>query len=204
MSWDSLWGNGLQVVLFNVTGFLAGGYGDARRGFGARMLEPSVPGKSGQDVLLYVDETPASLLAAHYVAKVFTAHRGQRITLLWISTRKDDEFFPDSDAAKEPEEVHQAGAEESLNRVKQILLDAGILPEFIQAKSYTVQKRSRISDRILQELEEDGYHTIILGKHRLTKPEEFLFGSKAVRLVREAGVNVLAANTPLDGAVEWE
>jgi nucleotide-binding universal stress UspA family protein len=198
MFWDSLWVNSFQVFLFNVTGLLAGGYGDARRGFRARLRTPILPAESGRDVLLFLDETPASLMAARYVAEVFSVHRDQRITLLWVSPRKGEEFFPDPEAVKEAEEVQIDREKESLNQARQVLLDAGILPDSLQVKSFRVETRSRISDRILQELEEGDYHTIVLGKHRLSKSEEFLFGSKAIRLVREAGVNVIAAKAPLE------
>lgn len=125
-------------------------------------------------------------------------HRDQRITLLWVSARKGEEFFPDPEAAREADEDQGDREKESLNTAREVLLKAGILPDSLEVKSFRVEKRARISDRILQELEKGDYHTIVLGKHRLSKSEEFLFGSKAIRLVREAGVNVVAVKTPLD------
>lgn len=48
----------------------------------------------------------------------------------------------------------------------------------------------------MDELTKEEYDTVIVGKHRLSRSQEFLFGSVAVSLVREAPVNVLTIKAP--------
>jgi nucleotide-binding universal stress UspA family protein len=197
MFWYSFWGSGIEVVLFNVAGFLAGVYGDARRGFGSKRLAPPHLEGPGRNILFYVDETSVSVTAAHYVARVFSPHSEQKFVLFSVSAQKDDEFYPDPGVAGESGHANSVSSEDSVDRIRQILIDAGISPAAIEVKASHVQKRARISDRLLGELQKGDYHTIVLGKYHLTKAEEFLFGSKAIRLVREAGVNVISVKGPV-------
>ncbi len=113
------------------------------------------------------------------------------VTLLWVASGTDPDYFETPEKASNYEkELHEKG-ETLLDQVKEILLRGGIDESRIRLKAIQAGKKTKISDKILEHLKERSYDTIVVGKHRLTMSQEFLFGSVAVSLVRQAPINVL-------------
>jgi nucleotide-binding universal stress UspA family protein len=145
-----------------------------------------------------VDETPVSLYAAKYFTDIFGDSPDVGVTLLWVSSGTDPDYFETTEEAREHERELQEKGETLLGRVKGILSGGGVDEGRIHLRVVAAEKKGKTSDKILEELETGEYDTIIIGKHPLTRSQEFLFGSAAVRLVREAPINVLSVK----GAME--
>jgi len=84
----------------------------------------------------------------------------------------------------------------TLESSREVLVQGGMPVEAIQLKNLTADSKSSISAIIMEELSRGNYHTVVLGKRELTKAQEFLFGSLSIKLVREAGANVLSVKVP--------
>jgi nucleotide-binding universal stress UspA family protein len=191
-------GSAFELLLFNVTGFLAGSYRDAKQGYIITTSKPYHPTQFKKNFLLYVDGTSASLYAANYFADMFGTLQDVKATLLWISPEEDPDYFTSpEDATAHGEDTRKRG-KTYLNQAKEILLRGGIAESNIKLKSLKKDKGSKTSDMIQEELEKSNYDTVVLGKHHLTKPQEFLFGSVTMSLVREASVNVMSIKAPED------
>jgi len=59
---------------------------------------------------------------------------------------------------------------------------------------------TKATEVILKELKDNNYAGIIIGKHPMTRAQEFLFGSTTVTLVREAPVNIISVKMPAEAA----
>ncbi len=197
-AFDSLVGNSLEVVLFNLAGFLAGAYGDARAGYLRASAAPYQPAEFERSFLLCVDQHAQGLYAAKYFADVMGGLSGVKVTLVWVSEEKDPDNAPGPEEAKARQAEVQEGGRRALDQARDILLAGGVAPENLETKVLVADKRTRVSDVLLREISEGGYHTVVLGKRELTKAQEFLFGSVSVRLLREAPVNILAIKRPVE------
>jgi hypothetical protein len=98
---ESYWGNAFQILLFNLIGFLAGAYSDLKRGFIDTKEEPYQPTRFEKDFLLCVEESPASLYAAKYFADIFGNVPDMGVTLLWVVTEADPDYFETPEKASE-------------------------------------------------------------------------------------------------------
>ena len=62
-----------------------------------------------------------------------------------------------------------------------------------------LDKKTRTSDLLLEELAAEDYDFVIVERHAMTKVQEFMFGDVAARLIREAGVPVVTVKTKTKG-----
>lgn len=193
---DTYWGNVFQVLIFNLAGLLTGAYTDLKSGYVETRGLPYKPAAFGRNFLVYIEDSPASLHASKYVADIFGETSDLGVTLLWINAGTDPDYFESTEEASDYQKAMDEKGRHLLTRAKEILTLGGIGEDRIRLKKVGVGKKTRISDRILQELESGEFDTIVLGKHRLSRSQEFLFGSPAVRLVRESGINVIAVKGP--------
>jgi nucleotide-binding universal stress UspA family protein len=188
---ESYWGNAFQLLLFNLAGFLAGAYSDLKRGYVHTKGQPYHPTRFEKDFLLCVEESPASLYAAKYFADIFGNSPDIGVTLFWVSSGTDPDYFETTEKASDYERELLQKGETLLGQVKDILVRGGIDEDRIQLKVVAAGRKAKISDKILEHLKEGNYGTIVVGKHGLSKSQEFLFGSVAINLVRQAPINVL-------------
>lgn len=193
---ESTWGNIFEIALFNLAGALTGAYADLKRGYGAVRQRPFVATRFHKRFLLYVEDSPVSLYAAHYFADVFGDVPELGVTLLWVSSGADPDYFETLQEAEDYEKALNARGKTLLEEVKGILVQGGIEEARIGLRVVGAGKKVKLSDKIIEVVEKGDYDTIVLGKHRLSKSQEFLFGSVAVRLVREGWTNVLAVRAP--------
>jgi nucleotide-binding universal stress UspA family protein len=188
--------NIFEVLLFNLTGLLAGIYGDARQGYFITREIPYAPSEVKKRFLLLVDGTPFSLYAANYFARIFGKAPDVGVTLMWVFTRQDTDFFESSEAASSYNREEYRTGERILEQAKEVLIGGGIAERNIQVKVSAADKKSRASDKILEEVRKGAYDTIVVGKHPGTKAQEFLFGSTTINLVRGAPISVIAVKMP--------
>ena len=188
---DSYWGNAFQIFFFNIAGFFTGAYADVKRGYYEKRTHDYRPVKYKKKFLLCVEDSQSSLYAAKYFADFFGREPDVGVTLLWVSTGSDPDYFETSEAASVYEKELLDKGETLLQQVEKILVDGGVDTDRIQIKVLTAKRNNKISDVILNHLEQEDYGTIVVGKDPLSKSQEFLFGSVAVNLVRNASINVL-------------
>lgn len=189
-------GNFLALLVFNLAGFLAGSYGDARTNYLKSTQAPYLPVTFAGDFLVCMDNTGSGQYAIKYFADVLAKLPGIRVTLLWVCKEKDPANLPDEKALANYQQEQVELGRAALEASKEVLVQGGLPAESIQLKSLTSDRKSSVSDIIMAELRPGNYHTVVLGKRELTKAQEFLFGSLSIRLVREAGVNVLSVKAP--------
>ena len=184
-------GNVSQMLLFNVAGFFAGTYSDLKRSYFSTKSRSYHPVKFKKNFLLCVEESPASLYAAKYLADVFGSVPDVGVTAFWVSSGVDPDYFKTSEEfTAYSQELHKNG-ESLLGRVKDILVQGGFDEGRIELKTLATDKNKRISDKLIEQIQGGDYNTIVVGNRHLTKSQEFLFGSVAINLVRKAPVNVL-------------
>jgi nucleotide-binding universal stress UspA family protein len=193
---ESMWGNIFELLLYNLTGFLSGAYSDLKTGYGRSASRSYQPKEYGKGVLLYVEDSPVSLYAAKYFADLFGASPDVNVTIFWVSTGIDPDFFATQEESSEAEKAVGQKGQALLTQVKQILMNGGIPEERIVLKTEKEDKKSKVSDKILQEVDRGEYGTIVVGSHNLNRQQEFLFGSTAVNLVRRSPANVLTVKAP--------
>jgi len=192
--------NGIQILLLFFAGSIVGTYADIRRGYeeavhGVRS-EPTATFSAEQSLLVYVDESAASTNTARYVANLSQQIPGLRVTLLGVTPRPIPELFAsDEELGREKAKVIET-SRSAVETARMILLQNGLAEDRIEIKS-AVSENTRPSDLILKEQKTGAYSAIVVGKHRLSRAEEFLFGNVAIRLARRADCPVwIVGDTP--------
>jgi len=186
-------GNLLEVVSFYIFGIAVGTYADLRRSYQRKTVGDSwdVPTASiGDKILVCVDESAPGQQAAICAAELFGREPGISIVLLSAAAEPNPDFFPSpSELSQEISRVN-AAATQAILRATATLKKYGVPESRIRTRIVS-GRGGRMSDRVLREQREGNYRLIIAGKHQLTRAQEFLFGSLAVRLAREATCSVL-------------
>jgi nucleotide-binding universal stress UspA family protein len=186
-------GNVLEIVFFYVFGFAVGTYADLRSSYRKKIVEDVVdipaPG-IGHKILVCVDESGPGQQAAVCAGELFGRDPAASIVLLCASAEPNPDFFANQSELGQALSRVNATVAEALQRATANLKKYGISESRVSTRIVS-GKSGRVSDRILQEQREGNYSLIIVGKHQLTRAQEFLFGSRAVRLVRDASCAVL-------------
>lgn len=187
-------GNVVALVMFNLTGFVAGTYRDkSERGYVSSQQRQTIrtlpPGENR--ILFFVDNSPLSMDVARWFSTAF-ADRNRPVTLLWTHQENLEDTHATSRAADEEAARLLEEGRQYLEKIKAHLGDAGFPENMLTIKVRAVSENSRTSDAVLEEIQEGGYGMVLLGKHGQTKAQEFLFGDPAVRLLRTSPVPVLA------------
>ncbi|MBI4800859.1 MAG: universal stress protein [Desulfarculus sp.] len=189
-------GNFLALAVFNLAGFLAGSYADARTGYLKKSQTAYQPTTYGGDFLLCVDNSGSAQYAIKYFADVLGGLPGIKVTLLWVFREQDPANAAEEANLESYHDDQMSSGQAALESAREVLTKGGVPVEAIQVKSMTADNKSSISDIVLEELAKGNYHTVVLGKRELSKAEEFLFGSLSIKLVREARANVLSVKVP--------
>ncbi len=195
--------NMFEIALFNLAGMLSGIYKEAKQGLMVTMNAPYHSPEVRKNFLLFIDGTPACLYAANYFAQVFGKVQGIGVTLLWIFKGQDTDFFETLEELQKVDKEAYLKGEGILNQAKEIIVQGGVHEGDISIKKAIADKKTGLSDKLMEELKNGGYDTIVLAKRPKTKSQEFIFGSATVKMVRDAAVHVLAVKVP-DNAVAGE
>jgi nucleotide-binding universal stress UspA family protein len=189
-------GNLFELVIFNVFGALVGRYTDIQRKYATAIRRAEAPAAPlpahGRNLLLYLDESQASLRAAKYVADIFGG-TGVGVTMLAVYQEPRADFFGSEAELSRFRQEKRAALGHALGEARRILLAAGFGEGDLTLKE-VVSQGGQLSNEILREQQAGAYDTVILGREPLSKAEEFLVGSAATRLVREGQGGVLVVN----------
>ena len=187
---ESTVGSVLGILFFYLFGIAVGSYADIRKGYQRtihRVGHPLAP-RPGRKVLVCVDESAASQQAAVYAGDLFGKDSEVSLTLLCAPAEPNPDFF--SDATEVASEASRAAtaAEDAIRRATSSLREQGIPEASLSTRTVA---GGRLSEVILREQREGKYDIVVVGKHNLTRAQEFLFGNAAVRVAREAPCPVL-------------
>ena len=186
--------NIVEILLFNLVGYLIGRYRNTKTlDHIATKNKIHPPLSTGKQVFFCVDNTHNSILTAEWFSKSFVKNLDALVTLIWVTeTTIDDSLEPPLDNVGYEKEVMYQGID-NLHRVKEILIKGGAEENKIQIKIVNGDKESRVSDKILEELNSGQYDTVLVSKHDVTKAQEFFFGDTTLSLIRKSPVPVLVA-----------
>jgi nucleotide-binding universal stress UspA family protein len=146
------------------------------------------PMKCPQDhvILAAVDESENSCRAVDYLARWAACYEAVRIVLVNVVKEPSQDVLPDRDERqKYMKEKLEAGTA-LLARVRETLESAGVPDTRIAAKTLPCVPPATVADTLLEEKAGDAYDTIVLGRRGVSKREEYIFGSVATSLIREA------------------
>jgi nucleotide-binding universal stress UspA family protein len=195
---EPLVGNMLDIVFFYVFGFAVGTYADLRRSYRTKIAGDIVDipvGSRSHKILVCVDESGPGQQAAICAGELFGQDPETSVALLCAAAEPNPDFFSSQSELTEELSRVNATLAEALQRARTNLKRYGI-PESRISTRIVSSKGGRVSDRILHEQREGNYSLIIVGKHQLTRAQEFLFGNLAVRLVRDAPCAILVVGGP--------
>ncbi len=127
-------------------------------------------------ILIAVDESDSSKRAVQYVADFLSGAPGFCITLLsLIPIPEDDYVYAEEETAMHVER-RRVEASMLLQEYRKILMQSGFPEKKVFTQAF-VKDCPSISECILEEQRRAGYCTIVVGRRKVSKKEEFLFGS---------------------------
>ncbi|MDX1764516.1 MAG: universal stress protein [bacterium] len=133
-------------------------------------------------ILVAVDDTESSKRAVLYVADFLGEAPGFKVTLLSLVPVPEPDHFPSEKERREWIDGHHQGMETLLRRYRQILIEGGF-PEDKVAVSVETTESLSIAEAIIETQERVGSCTVVVGRHGISKQEEFLFGSTSNKLL---------------------
>ena len=182
-------GNTTQIVLLFLVGFLTGTYADVKRSYHQTMhgLKSSTVTTfpAEQSLLVYVDDSSATDKAVRYVANLFGRIPDVKVTLLNVLSETNPDFFGSHEDFKKEQAQSSEASRRTMEKARELLLESGFTDANISVR-FAHSHDARISDVILHEQKSGKYSAIVIGGHRLSRAEEFLFGNVAIRLARQA------------------
>lgn len=133
-------------------------------------------------ILVAVDETESADRAVMYVAGMLGGLRGFRVTLFHVVAEPHEEFFANDEDRKKWVNEHRENGAMTLERLSDILVQSGFEQDKVNS-TLEISRCDSIADRIIEETDKVGACTVVLSRRRITKKEEFLFGSTTNRLL---------------------
>ncbi len=150
------------------------------------MTEPTTcPEVSDRHLLLAVDGSPYARHAVDFVGDLFGGQGDCRITLLHVVQRPAAEQLADPAALAAWTEDHTAAAQTILDEARDNLMAHGIPAERIDTLVEVIEVAT-VADAIIAARQRLGCCTVVVGRRRLSKQEEFLYGSTSNRILHEA------------------
>ena len=140
---------------------------------------------TNKNILIAVDESENSRRAVSYVAEFLGGIEGFKVTILHVIPVPEEDFFPTSTEKEEWFSQQRGKVDAMLEGYRQILIREGFQPNDISVRS-PVRYCPSMAACILAERDETEYDTIVVGRHGLSRSEEFLFGSISSKIVNHA------------------
>jgi nucleotide-binding universal stress UspA family protein len=186
--------NALELLSFNVVAYLLGIYRDARKTqyttFWRPEAEKSASQPSHRNVLLVIDNSANAAKTSRYVVNNFAVDSDMTVTVLGFIREPSEDLFPNPDEFRKARVTSEESIAVLVDDAQKTLLSGGFPQEAIRIKTIRIKKET-IASRLLGEQKKDPCDTIVVGGVRLSKPEEFIFGNLAVKLVRESNCPVV-------------
>ena len=138
-----------------------------------------------KNFLIAVDDSDNSGRAVQYAGYLLGKMEGVHVTLLHVIPEPEEDYFEKEEQKVQWLEKYQQKMNSVLEEYRQKLVSAGI-PEEAVLKRLPLRYCPSMAECILSERDERQYGTIIVGRHGLSRKEEFLFGSISSKIVNHA------------------
>ena len=138
-----------------------------------------------KNILIAVDESENARRAVSYVAQLLGGIEGFRVTILHVIPVPEEDFFPTFTDKEKWLSQHRGEVDAMLEGYRQILIRAGFHPSDVSVRS-PIRYCPSMAECILAERDETEYDTIVVGRHGLSRSEEFIFGSISSKIVNHA------------------
>jgi nucleotide-binding universal stress UspA family protein len=146
-----------------------------------------------KSILLSIDQPGNALKLTKHIVGYFGRNNTVNITLMGIVREPSKDLFSEREELSRIAKDNEAAILAAVARSKEILREGGFLEENIQTKIVKIQQGNAAA-RILEEQERNHYDIIVTCATKMSKAEEFLLGSVAVKLVRESNSPVLVVH----------
>jgi nucleotide-binding universal stress UspA family protein len=140
---------------------------------------------TNKNILIAVDESENSRRAVSYVAQFLGGIEGFKVIILHVIPIPEDDFFPNSTEREKWLSQHRGKVDAMLGGYRQILIRAGFHPSDVSVRC-PIRYCPSMAECILAERDETEYDTIVVGRHGLSRSEEFIFGSISSKIVNHA------------------
>ena len=138
-----------------------------------------------KNILIAVDESENARRAVSYVAQLLGGIEGFKVTVLHVIPQPEEDFFGTSTEKEKWRSQYQKKVDAMLEGYSQILIQAGFHPNDVSVSS-PLRYCPSMAECILAERDETEYDTLVVGRHGLSRSEEFLFGSISSKIVSHA------------------
>ena len=137
-------------------------------------------------ILLAVDESENDRRAVEYVGRMLRGSGNSiEVTLLHIIRQPDASSFATEGEKEKYLENRKGKVREFLSRYREQLVEIGLPDQAVNIRC-PLRFCPSIAESILSERDICGYSTVVVGRHKVTRAEEFLYGSVSGRLVNHA------------------
>lgn len=136
-------------------------------------------------VLIAVDESENSRRAVSYVSQTLRGLQGFEVVLLHVINPPEEDYFSSRSEQEGWLQESRLKIDSVLEQCRQILVQENFDPNAVDLKT-TLRYRPSIAECILAEQARWGCGTIVVGRHGLSRSEEFLFGSISSKIVSHA------------------
>jgi nucleotide-binding universal stress UspA family protein len=140
---------------------------------------------TNKNILIAVDESENARRAVLYVGQFLGGIEGFKVTILHVIPVPEEDFFPTSTDKEKWLSQHRGKVDAMLENYRQILISAGFHPSDVSVHS-PIRYCPSMAECILAERDETEYDTIVVGRHGLSRTEEFIFGSISSKIVNHA------------------
>ncbi|MBU0729429.1 MAG: universal stress protein [Proteobacteria bacterium] len=135
-------------------------------------------------ILVAIDETPASERALRYLGKFAGRIGSSEVCLLHIYPEPEQGLLKDGQSAADYQKGKRSIARKILQKGATLLEGCSVSPEKISRECRMASGKT-ISQIILQVQEEGGFGTVVVGKRKVSRSDDFLFGSILKSLVHQ-------------------
>ena len=142
-------------------------------------------GDTTRHLLLAVDETDSSRRAVMFVADFFGGYRELVVTLLTILPEPPEDLFRTVEARQKWLDEQRRARQELCGAYHRLLAGGGIAAGRIDTR-VVVRRCSSIGDAILEEQERLRCCIVVVGRRKISRHEEFMFGSTSNRILHRA------------------
>ncbi len=149
------------------------------------MTDTAAPQPQDKHLLIAVDESESAKRAVLYVADILGGFPGFQATLFTVVPAPEADFLEGEEERTAWLRERSVAAESLLGRYRTILVQAGFPAEKVHTRS-CVGEAASLADAILETRCDLACCTVVVGRRRQSKTEEFLFGSTSSRLIHEA------------------
>ena len=138
-----------------------------------------------KNILIAVDESENAQRAVDYVAQMLGGLEGFLICIMHIINEPEEDFFPDDSEKMKWLNEYKEKIDILLKGYRKILINAGFHENNVKVRS-VLRYCPSMGDCIMVERDKIQYDTIVLGRHGLSRNEEFLFGSVSSKIINHA------------------